>query len=52
MKIEIGTELNVNGKWCIVDNVYENVVFAIDQEGGEIEIRLWVSPSGNRETEC
>jgi hypothetical protein len=40
MKIEIGTELNVNGKWCIVDNVYENVAFAIDQDGGEIEITL------------
>jgi len=40
MKIEIGTELNVNGKWYIVDDVYENVAFAIDQDGGEIEIVL------------
>ena len=40
MKIEIGNELTVDGKWCIVDEVYENVAFAIDQDGGEIEIAL------------
>ena len=40
MKIETGIELIVDGKWCIVDEVYENVAFAIDQDGGEIEIAL------------
>jgi hypothetical protein len=46
MKIEIGNELSVNGKWCIVDNVYENVAFAIDQEGGEIEIKIALDKEG------
>jgi len=40
MKIEIGTELNVNGRWCIVDAIVGNIAFAIDQEGGDIEIVL------------
>jgi len=40
MKIEIGTELNVHGKWCIVDAIVGNIAFAIDQEGGDIEIVL------------
>ena len=40
MKIEIGTELNVNGKWCIVDSIGDTTAFAIDQDGGEIEIAI------------
>ena len=38
MKIRIGSEVNVNGKWAVVDEITDGVAFCLDQDGGTIEI--------------
>ena len=39
-QIKVGSEINVNGQWAVVDYIADGVVFCIDQDGGEFEIEL------------
>ena len=39
-QIKVGSEVNVNGKWGVVDYIADGIAFCLDQDGGEFEIEL------------
>ena len=38
--LKIGSELRVNGKWCVVDEIDGQTAFCSDEDGAEIEVDL------------
>jgi len=38
--VQVGSELVVNGKWCVVDDIDGDSAFCSDEDGGEIEVSL------------
>lgn len=38
--IQVGTELSVNGKWCIVDHIDGDDVLCSDEDGKEMQVNL------------
>lgn len=39
-EVKVGSEINVNGQWAVVDYIADGIAFCIDQDGGEVEIAV------------
>ena len=38
--ITVGTELRVDGKWCVVDEILGDTAWCTDEDGGDVEVNL------------
>ena len=39
-EIKVGIEVRINGVWAVVDAIEGTTVWAIDQDGGDIEAEI------------
>ena len=38
--VKVGSQLNVHGKWCVVDEISGHTAYCIDDDGGDITVDL------------
>jgi hypothetical protein len=39
-QIKVGSEVNINGRWAVVDEIVDGIAYCLDQDGGGIEIAV------------
>jgi hypothetical protein len=39
-KIKVGSEVRINGQWAVVDEIVDGIVYALDQDGGELSAAI------------